>query len=163
MNFTSLTYAKTVRARPPNRTCPPTLRWASPRRSVSATRSSWGRILTNSSGESRSRDNFSIVSGNHTIKMGGDWTAQQQRAGLPRLLRRPIHLRQRRRLPALRVARRAGAWLRAEHQGMLEWNLRRRKRELSRGNYPDRRPAVALFAGRGARRPGDRRGRRVGH
>ena len=51
------------------------------------------------------KDNFSIVSGKHTIKTGGEWLHTRNAAGLPRLLRGQVHLRQRHRLPALHVTR----------------------------------------------------------
>ena len=51
--------------------------------------------------------------------------AHEQRAGLPRLLRGPLHLRQRDRLPALHVAGGAGR-LRTEHRRLLERLLRDR-------------------------------------
>jgi hypothetical protein len=55
------------------------------------------------------KDNLSWIRGGHTIKVGGEWmhTANDQ---VSEGFSRPLHLRQRHRVPALRVAARSGGF-----------------------------------------------------
>ena len=71
--------------------------------------------------------------------------AHQQRPGVPRLLRGTLPLRQRRRVPALRVAG-GGRRVWPEHDRLLERDVRHGARNLSRGNHDDRRTAAVLSA-----------------
>ena len=88
--------------------------------------------------------------------------AHDERPGVPRLLQRALHLRQRDRIPALRIT--AGARrLRPEHRRCADGTFVTHPTPCAGRTGAGRRPAAALPPGRGARRSGHRRDWRVEH
>ena len=78
------------------------------------------------------KDNFSIVERQPHHQGRRRVAAHQQRPGVPRLLRGPLHLRQRHRVSALRLPG-GTRGVRTEHGRLLERHLRHRARGLSGG------------------------------
>ena len=102
------------------------------------------------------KDNLSIVArrAHHQGRRRVD--AHAERPGVPRLLHRPLHLRQRDRLPPLRVAG-GPRRLRAADGRLPQRRLRHRARPLPERRHADRRSVAALPAGGGPDRTGHRR------
>ena len=88
--------------------------------------------------------------------------AHAQRSGVSWLLYRPVHLRQRDRLPALRVAGGRG-WIRSQHGWLLERDVCHVPDGVPGGIDDRRRTAPSVSPGCGSHRSRHRRGRRVGH
>ena len=88
--------------------------------------------------------------------------AHAQRSGVSRVLYRPVHLRQRHRLPALRVAGGRG-WIRSQHGWLLERDVCHVPDGVPGGIDDRRRTAPSVSPGCGSHRSRHRRGRRVGH
>ena len=97
------------------------------------------------------KENFSIITGPHTIKFGGEWIHTLNDQVFRGFLHRSLSVRQRNGIPALRFACRAGRF-RPANSRLLKWNICYASGDLSGRHYDDRRPAVVLFAGRHSER-----------
>ena len=82
------------------------------------------------------KDNFTIVRGTPHDQDRRRVAAHEQRPGVSRFLRRPLPVRQRHRVPALHLARRARR-VRAEHGRLLERRVCHSASDVSRRNHDD--------------------------
>ena len=90
------------------------------------------------------KNNLSIVSGRHTVQGRRRVDAHAERSGVPRLLHRPLPLRQRHRIPALRVAGGGRAASARTRSAARTAGVRHARRRVPRP--APRRPATPLLS-----------------
>ena len=121
------------------------------------------RTSTSWSSASRSRTTSRSCRGTHTFKAGGEWLHTQQRAGVPRLLRRAATSSTASPVSCATPRRPRRADSARTRVGCSNGTLRHRAGDVPGGHDGHRRTAAVLSAEQQPRRHRPRRSRRVGH